>query len=267
MKRILNYPGSKWRLADSIVDMIPPHTTYLEPFFGSGAVLFSKDQSGVETINDLDQRVYNFFKVCRDKPEELAQAVYFTPHSRLEHELSGQVIDDEIEDARTFLVQSWQTIGGIQKHKSGWRSNIDKIGGKIHEWNEMPERILAVAERLKQVQIENQDAIELLERYNRKGVFAYVDPPYVLETRKGRFYQTEFDDQQHEQLIKFLSADFKGKVILSGYENKIYDFGLKGWYKVQFRANAEAGQSRLETLWCNFEPSGQMNLFEGGQSL
>jgi len=261
VKRILNYRGSKWRMADLIVDMIPEHTTYVEPFFGSGAVLFNKKMSAVETINDLDQRVYNFFKVCRDDSEKLAKAVYLTPHSRLEHQMSGQIVGDSIEDARTFLIHSWQSIGGIQKHKTGWRSNIDKIGGKIHEWNEIPERILEVAERLKQVQIENQDAIELLQRYNRKTVFAYIDPPYVMATRKGRLYQTEFEDKQHEQLLDFLSSDFKGKAILSGYQCEMYDDILSSWYKVQFQANAEAGQSRLETLWCNFEPNGQLSLF------
>lgn len=261
MKRILNYPGSKWRIAKFIVDMIPPHITYLEPFFGSGAVLFNKEPSEVETINDLDKRVYNFFKVCRDNPQKLAEAVYLTPHSRLEQKLSNNAVDDELEDARAFLVQSWQSIGGIQKHKTGWRSNIDKIGGKIHEWNEIPERILLVAERLKQVQIENQDALKLIERYNRENVFIYIDPPYVLETRKSRFYQTEFENNQHEILLDLLSADFKAQVIISGYEHEMYNQKLKKWYKVHFQANAEAGQSRIETLWCNFEPPAQMSLF------
>ena len=62
IKRILNYPGSKWRLAEIIIDMIPQHVTYLEPFFGSGAVLFNKEPSEVEIINDLDKRVCNFLK-------------------------------------------------------------------------------------------------------------------------------------------------------------------------------------------------------------
>nr|WP_269924091.1 DNA adenine methylase [Enterococcus innesii] len=103
--------------------------------------------------------------------------------------------------------------------------------------------------------------MELLQRYNRKTVFAYIDPPYVMETRKGRLYQTEFEDEQHEQLLNFLSSDFKGKAILSGYQCEMYDDLLSSWYKVQIQANAEAGQSRLETLWCNFEPSGQLSLF------
>lgn len=62
MKSILQYPGSKWRIAKQIVSLFPPHHTYLEPYFGSGAVLFNKSRSDIETINDLDENVVNFFQ-------------------------------------------------------------------------------------------------------------------------------------------------------------------------------------------------------------
>ncbi len=263
MKRILNYPGSKWRLAEQIIDLIPEHTTYLEPFFGSGAVFFSKDPSTVETINDLDQRVVNFFRVCREQPEKLVYAVNMTPHSRYEQQHAREIVQDPLEMARLFLIDSWQSIGGVQRHHTGWRSNIDKIGGKLQEWNEIDDRIWDVAERLKHAQIENQDALKLLRRYNRKDVCAYVDPPYVLNTRKGRLYQTELGDERQEELLAILN-DFKGSVILSGYESELYNQKLAEWHKIYFDANAEAGQSRNEVIWCNFEPSGQTSLFEQG---
>lgn len=259
MKRILNYPGSKWRLADIILENIPEHITYLEPFFGSGAVFFSKGPSQIETINDLDSRVYNFFKVCRDSPEKLAMAAYLTPMSRQEQMESVNENPDTLESARRFLTQSWQSIGGVQRHKTGWRSNIDKIGGKLHEWNEIPERILEVADRLKCAQIENQDAVKLLQRYNRKDVFAYVDPPYLLSTRKGRYYETDMEDNQHPEFLVIL-REFEGKFILSGYDNQLYDDILKDCYKIYINAQAEGGQSRTEVLWLNYEPNGQMSL-------
>lgn len=260
MKRILNYPGSKWRLADIIIENIPDHVTYLEPFFGSGAVFFSKDPSKIETINDLNERVYNFFKVCRDQPEQLAEQIYFTPLSRQEQKLSKITSTDSIESARRVLVQSWQSIGGMQKHETGWKSDIDKMTrGKLHEWNDIPNRIRLVADRLKHAQIENQDAVKLLQRYSRKDVFAYVDPPYLLSTRKGRYYETDMEDEQQPELLEVL-RDFKGKFILSGYENDLYDEILKDCYKLYINAQAEGGQSRTEVLWMNYEPSGQMTL-------
>ena len=86
MQSVLKYPGSKGRVANWIVGHIPPHDFYVEPFFGSGAVLFAKPRSKAEVVNDLDGNVVNFFRVCRDAPEELARALYLTPCSRSEYE-------------------------------------------------------------------------------------------------------------------------------------------------------------------------------------
>ena len=84
MSTVLKYPGSKWSTAQWIISNFPPRyekMTYLEPFFGSGAIFFNKNRSSVETINDLDSGVVNLFKVIREHPEELARLVDFTPWS------------------------------------------------------------------------------------------------------------------------------------------------------------------------------------------
>lgn len=86
MKGITKYPGSKWRIADWIISHFPEHHSYLEPFFGSGAVLFNKPRSDIETINDLDGDVTNLFTWVRDDPERLAHEIYFTPYSRVVYE-------------------------------------------------------------------------------------------------------------------------------------------------------------------------------------
>lgn len=112
---------------------------------------------------------------------------------------------------------------------------------------------------MKDAQIENQDAVKLLQRYNREEVFAYIDPPYLLSTRKGRYYETDMEDNQQPELLDVLKS-FKGKFILSGYDNQLYDDILSDCYKMYINAQAEAGQSRTEVLWMNYEPSGQMTL-------
>lgn len=53
MRAVTKYPGSKWNLAKWIISHFPPHHSYLEPFFGSGAVLFNKPRSRIETVNVL----------------------------------------------------------------------------------------------------------------------------------------------------------------------------------------------------------------------
>lgn len=83
---VLKYTGSKWRMADWIISLMPPHRSYLEPFFGSGAVFFKKPPSRIETINDLDGEIANLFRCVREKTEELARAVELTPYSREEYE-------------------------------------------------------------------------------------------------------------------------------------------------------------------------------------
>lgn len=114
---------------------------------------------------------------------------------------------------------------------------------------------------MRDAQIEHQDAIQLLNRYNRKGVLAYVDPPYLLETRSKRHYKHEFTDADHEALLDCL-VNFKGNIILSGYESEMYNTWLKGWHKEYFSTNAEAGAKREEVLWMNFQPAGQIDLIE-----
>jgi DNA adenine methylase len=260
MKRILNYPGSKWSMADIIINQMPEHETYVEPFFGSGAIFFNKGKSKVETINDMDSRIVNFFEVCRDHPNQLVDKIMMTPHSRQEYYNSYKVSDDPIEDARRLMVRCWQAIGAKTSDKTGWRSIINSNGpDTANEWATVWERIEEVAYRLKGVQIENQDALKLLDRYNRPDVLAYVDPPYLLETRSKRLYQHEYTIEDHRQLLELLSA-FKGNVILSGYQSKLYDDMLPSWNKFSFDATAESGAKRTEVIWMNYEPNGQMSL-------
>lgn len=75
MKAILKYPGSKWRIADWIISHFPLHNVYLEPFFGSGAVLFNKPRTMIETVNDINGDIVNLFRVCRTQGEKLAAAI------------------------------------------------------------------------------------------------------------------------------------------------------------------------------------------------
>lgn len=258
----LKYPGSKWNIADWIISHFQDgyeKMTYLEPFFGSGAVFFRKKRSIIETINDLDGRVVNLFKVMRDYPEELARLIYLTPWSRQEYEQSYEKADDPIEDARRFLVRMWQAIGGKTSDRTGWRNNIQCLNGNVNQWaTRLPARILQVAERLRhvpghQVNIENQPASKLIQRYARPYVFIYADPPYVQSTRSGRIYAHEMTDHDHVELLELLKKH-PGPVLISGYDNEIYSDMLKDWHTERMTAQCEGGQKRVEVLWMNYEP-------------
>ncbi len=265
MKRILNYPGSKWSMAQWIIDHMPKHEVYLEPYFGSGAVFFNKPRVKIETINDIDSRIVNLFKVIRDHPDELARLVTFTPLSREEYKASYEVSPDPLEDARRFLVRCWQAIGAKTSDITGWRSSISvNSPNNTKQWDAVPSIISEVAVRLKEAQIENQDALQLIQRYNRPNVLIYADPPYILSTRSNRHYAHEMNDQDHIDLLEVLT-DHEGPVLLSGYQNDLYKKLLKGWHLEVRTVLAEAGAKKQETLWMNplaAEQMSQFNLFD-----
>lgn len=102
MKPILKYPGAKWRLSPWIINHLPPHETYLEPYFGSGAIFFNKNKARVETTNDIDDEIVNFFRICREHPDALADGLALTPWVRAEREAAFVPTDDPIEQARRF---------------------------------------------------------------------------------------------------------------------------------------------------------------------
>lgn len=209
-KAVLKYPGSKQRTADWIISHFPTsyeRMTYLEPFFGSGAVFFHKQRSAIETINDIDGNVINLFRVIRDYPEELARLIRFTPWARDEYQNSYVQTGNELEDARRFLIRMWMAIGAKSSDRTGWRSNIKGLNGNLTQFTRgLPEELLKVAVRLQHadgslVQIENQPALKLLTRYRRSNVFIYADPPYLLHTRSKRMYKYEMTDMDHEMLL------------------------------------------------------------------
>ena len=99
MRSILKYPGSKWRIANWIIEKMPQHHSYLEPYFGSGAVFFNKAPSNIETINDIDSDITNLFNVIRENTDELLRKVVMTPYSREEYDNAfiASAEDDNID--------------------------------------------------------------------------------------------------------------------------------------------------------------------------
>lgn len=263
------YPGAKWQLADWITSFFPQHNVYLEPFFGSGAVFFRKMPVRYETINDLDGRVVNFYRVCRDKPEELARVLALTPYSREEFEIiqeacAGEEIQltgEPVEDARRFIVRCSQGFGSKMAGRVGWKNTKHSEGpSNPRVWSRVPETVLLVAERLKNAQIENRPAVELIEGYNAPDCLIYADPPYLRSTRGSRIYSCEMESEDEHATLLDVLLKHKGPVILSGYDNDLYNEMLTGWHKEQITTHADGGAARTETLWMNFD-NGQTRLY------
>lgn len=266
----MKYPGSKWNIASKLVELIPGHHSYVEPFFGSGAVLFNKQLSDIETINDLDSDVINLFLCIQEDSERLARLVQTTPFSRemydsafeFEDIVTDIIGEEPYRKALVFLIRCWQGHGfRTNGNKVGWKNDVKgrERAYALWNWYRLPEWIIDIAERLRMVQIENRPALEVIERFNYNNVFMYIDPPYILSTRTGKQYKHEMSDAEHEELLKLLLQS-KAKIMISGYESKLYNDYLAGWKKLQFLSCAEHGKPRTETVWMNYKEGLQMTL-------
>lgn len=255
MNSALKYPGAKNRIAKWIISYIPPHDVYLEPFAGSLAVLLNKEPATIETVNDLHDEVVNYFKVLRDQPAQLINEIYKTPYARSEYNASYicNKNDDEVERARKFAVRCWQGFGAANLYRNGFKTGQQSNSPNCAKgWSQLPITLQQVSNRLKNVQIENLDAIELIKRYDTKDVFIYCDPPYLVNTRKNYLYKHEMSNEQHIELLNLLKSH-PGKVMISGYDNELYDTALSNWHKEYKDTTAEQGLRRRECLWMNYD--------------
>lgn len=266
MNAVIKYPGAKWALANWIIEHFPPHHSYLEPFFGSGAVLFTKNRSPIETVNDLDDDVINLFEWIRTDPERLANAIHWTPYAREVYDRAWAAQYTETDSfqravdfyARMMMGHGFRTTG----EKVGWKNDIQgrETAWAARYWCETPKIIFQAAERLRGVQIEKRPAAELITRFNYPNVLVYADPPYLLKTRHGKQYKHEMSDKDHRNLLDVLLAH-RGPVLLSGYESDLYNDALRGWHRDEAMTIAQTSTKRREVLWMNFEPLGQESLF------
>lgn len=265
MKAVVKYPGSKWSICQWIIGMFPSHHTYLEPFFGSGAVLFNKPRSNIETVNDLDGNVVNLFECIRKDPERLAREIYMMPYAREVYEkVFKECPEEPFEKAVNFFIRlnmghGFRTTG----EKVGWKNDIQgrERAYAAQDWVKLPDKIMQAAERLRGVQIENRPAIEVIKRFNYPNVFIYCDPPYMLETRHGKQYRCEMSDEDHEELLNIL-LQHKGYVMISGYDTELYRNMLGGWNRYEKVSYSQVGSKKQEVLWMNYEPMGRQLEFE-----
>lgn len=258
MKAVLKYPGAKWVLADWIAAHFPRTKHYIEPYFGSGAVLISKPPAPHEVVNDLSGEVVNLFRVIRDRGADLAAQIEMTPWAREEFFAYGEgdSVDDPVEQARMFLVRCWQAHGARVGNRSGWKHNGSKsLVCPVRLWQQIPDRILAVVERLRGVEIECLPALTIIGRYSTSDALIYADPPYPYQARSDRargrkMYTHEMTNTDHLELLAALEAH-PGPVVLSGYHCPLYDERLAHWHTVAHQAQAEKANIRTEVLWLN----------------
>ena len=250
----LRWHGGKWLLGPWILSHFHAHRVYVEPFGGGGSVLLRKPRSYAEIYNDLDSDVVNFFRVARDRGDELRRLLFMTPFARDEFVSAASPSDDCLECARRLVVRPFMGFGSNGHSRStGFRASSNRSGTTpAHDWRNYAEVFPSLVNRLRGVIIENRPAIEVMAQHDSFQTLHYVDPPYLLATRSDprKDYAHELTDDDHRQLLAFLRT-LKGSVILSGYASDIYDSALSDWKRVTRVALADGAKEREEVLWIN----------------
>ncbi len=258
----MKWYGGKFCLAATIVSLLPPHHTYVEPFGGAASVLLNKPPSRVEIFNDRDARLVNFFFVLRDRADELIQSVTLTPYSESEFCLSKQSKGDPVERARRFLVQYRQSFSGLGEAfaRSARHRSRCRMAENVASWlSNIDDNLPQIVERLRCVEVHCRSATDLIKQYDSPNSLFYCDPPYVHSSRRAgsrAMYAFEMSDDDHRELAKVLKA-CKGKVVLSGYPSPLYTKLYRSWRSVSVDVpiRLPAGKQkthRNEILWFNF---------------
>jgi DNA adenine methylase len=255
--------GGKYNHLDWLLPLLPTAHHYCEPFGGSAAVLLNRAPAPVETYNDIDGEVVNFFRVLRDAPEELTRLIALTPFSREEFHRAvvGKAHDaGALERARRFYVRARQARTGLAQTATLGRwancKNTTRAGmsGAVSRWLGGAAALPEIAQRLLRVQIENRPAVDLIRLYDDAGSLFYCDPPYAHETRGDRkAYGFEMDEEQHLALAAALKRA-KGKVAVSGYRGALMDRLYRGWRRHEALPKQchSIKKPRQECLWMNF---------------
>lgn len=257
--------GGKFSHLDWLLPLLPECHHYCEPFAGSAAVLLNRSPSPIETYNDVDGEVVNFFRVLRTQKKRLIEAIRLTPFSREEFALVCTIDPtlSPLERARRFYVRARQVRTGLAQTASLGRwancKNTSRAGmsGVISRWIGGVEALPEIADRLLRVQIENRPAVDVIRLYDSPTTLFYCDPPYVHHTRgDNKAYGHEMTDEEHRELAKVLNS-VKGMVALSNYNcdlmNELYP--PPKWHRVMGpkRTIHSTKDTRVEVLWTNYD--------------
>jgi DNA adenine methylase len=256
--------GGKFSHLDFILPHLPEDAIHFcDVFGGSAAVLINRKPAQLETYNDLDSELVNFFETLRNQEEKLIKAISLTPFSREEliKACCSEPKLSKLERARRFYVRARQTRTGLAQTSSEGRwahcvlTSRAGMSGAVSRWLGAIDGLPEIVQRLQRVQIENAPALEVIERYDTEETLFYLDPPYVHESRgDSAAYGHEMIDAEHVELADLLHS-IRGRAVLSGYRTQLYDKLFAQWTRIDAPikiCNSSKGK-RQESLWLNFD--------------
>ncbi|MBU2827841.1 DNA adenine methylase [Acidithiobacillus ferriphilus] len=251
------YLGGKSRMVNTIIPLLPPHTTYIEPFSGAANILLAKKPSQVEVLNDESGLLVNFFRVLQDPIQSAAllDRLEYTPYARMEYALALERLDDPdpVMKAWAFFTAQCQGIsgGGSLGGRNANNWGYSRTADQAQSFRGHVEKLPAIAERLLEVQIEHSDGVEVIRRWDAPDTLFYIDPPYADSTRTNKkgcaAYHCEIDDDGQQTLVDALLR-LQGGAILSGYRTTLYrPLEDAGWERREFAVDLSAA-ARVRTF-------------------
>lgn len=270
-----NWVGGKYKKLNWLIPLIEPPgiTSFVDAFGGSAVVLLNRKKTRHEVYNDLDRNAVNFFRVLRDQPEELFRLLELTPYSKEEFVISKLPVAEDhpfgdLEAARRFFCS-------ISMSYSGTRSTFGH--GTTSTGNgPMPARLhigridrlmnTNIVSRLREVEMWNRPAIEVIEKFKEKPTaLIYLDPPYEPSTwveTSSKYHTPPMTKEDHKAMLEAI-ADANCRVAISGYDNEVYNKVLEGWRtstkEVQVTVGGKhenARRTETEVLWMNYDQNG-----------
>lgn len=245
-----SFYGGKTTICRRILQLAPPHTTYVEGFAGGLSVLLNKFRSDIEVVCDINKEAINFYHVLVATPEKVIEKVRQIKFGKLTFYAARAAKDkgDELTRAVNFLVRQRMSFSACG---ATWAEGE----GKGYSWETLPHDLAIAARRLQGVKILLRSVFDVIPEYDSPETFYYLDPPYYQSTRVSlNVYTHEMPQMDHLRLLRLIRT-LKGSVVLSGYAHHMYDKELEGWDKVEIDIAAFSSplkgikSRRTEILW------------------
>lgn len=263
----VNCIGGKTFITKWLCDFIPAHRLYCEPFAGGAKLFFAKEPSVISVLNDADDMLVNLYRCIQntEKRQRLTTLLNETPYARSVFQAwkygEETPLDDVEKAARYFYLYRTSFAGDVRRGGFGIPS---KGTGRnpVTSFRNSIEMLEDVAERLRNVCIENLDYADCIRRYDSPNTLFYCDPPYL--NAEGYYGKGNFAYEDHHALARLLRGA-KGKAMVSHYSNGLYEELYQGWQRFEYQSfkgssKASTGESKPKTVEClytNFKPVGQ----------
>lgn len=259
MKTPISYYGGKQGMLKDILPLVPVHSCYTESFAGGAALLFAKESVKVNVINDLNGELVNFYRTTVSDFGKLKREIDATLHCREQHQVAWFIYNNP--DYFSSLKRAWAVwvlsnlgFSGMFSSSFSFEKSTGKKSLKID--NAKSRFTVELKNLLELCTIEQDDAFEVIKRYDSIDAFHFVDPPYVGHNMGH--YGGMFNSQDMRNLLELLSG-IEGKFMLTMYpDDMIADFAERfDWqiHKIERCVTAAKIKRRKQEEWmvCNYE--------------